>query len=282
MGIEQQNPLAKFFRQPAIFIKLPSRGKWWDEGALENTENGELPVYSMTTKDEVLLKTPDALLNGQGVVDVIQSCIPNIKNAWKMPSVDVDTVLIAIRIATFGNKMSFDSKCTNCGESNEHEIELSETLDSIACPDYTQTVPYSTLKIKLHPQPYFSVNRTNEITFEEQRLLNVLNQDGIDPEIRQQKLSESMQRLVDLGIDSVTDSTEYIEFDDGERVANREFIKEFYSKAESSVVKQVQDKLGSIAEQSKIKPFKLHCNHCTKEYKAEITFDYSNFFGNGS
>ena len=118
MGIEQQNPLAKFFRQPAIFIKLPSRGKWWDEGALENTENGELPVYSMTTKDEVLLKTPDALLNGQGVVDVIQSCIPNIKNAWKMPSVDVDTVLIAIRIATFGNKMSFDSR------SEEHTSEL--------------------------------------------------------------------------------------------------------------------------------------------------------------
>ena len=31
--------------------------------------------------DEITFKTPDALLNGQATVDVIQSCIPNIKDA---------------------------------------------------------------------------------------------------------------------------------------------------------------------------------------------------------
>jgi hypothetical protein len=60
---------------------------------------------SMTTKDEITLKTPDALLNGQGVVNVIESCCPAIKDAWAMPSIDVDATLIAIRIASYGNQM---------------------------------------------------------------------------------------------------------------------------------------------------------------------------------
>jgi hypothetical protein len=64
----------------------------------------------MTAKDELMLKTPDALMNGQATVEVIKSCVPSIKNPWHMPSIDIDTILIAIRIATYGENMEFSSK----------------------------------------------------------------------------------------------------------------------------------------------------------------------------
>ena len=102
-----QNPLAKHFRQPVIYLKLPSGGAYWPDGSIDLPLNNEIPVLAMSTKDEIVLKTPDALLNGQGVVNVIQSCCPNIKDAWKMPSVDVDATIIAIRIASYGNQMDF-------------------------------------------------------------------------------------------------------------------------------------------------------------------------------
>ena len=69
-------------------------------------QSGEVGVYPMTAKDEMLLKTPDALLNGEATVTVIQSCIPAIKNAWAMPSIDCDAALMTIRMATYGNKMT--------------------------------------------------------------------------------------------------------------------------------------------------------------------------------
>ena len=47
---------------------------------IDMTSTTELPVSPMTAMDEIKFKTPDALMNGQGVVDVIQSCIPDIKN----------------------------------------------------------------------------------------------------------------------------------------------------------------------------------------------------------
>ena len=72
---QQANPLSKYFRQPKLYIQIPSRGKYYQQGSIEYPENGELEVYSMTAKDELVFKTPDALLNGQATVDVIQSCI---------------------------------------------------------------------------------------------------------------------------------------------------------------------------------------------------------------
>ena len=53
-------------------------------------ENRELPVYPMTAIDEITYRTPDALFNGQAVVNVIHSCVPNIKNAWEIPGTDLD------------------------------------------------------------------------------------------------------------------------------------------------------------------------------------------------
>ena len=78
-SIEQKprvNPLTSLMRQPKIYIKLPSNGRFWAPGSLDTPPNGEYAVYSMTARDEMMLKTPDSLLNGQAIVDVIEHCVP--------------------------------------------------------------------------------------------------------------------------------------------------------------------------------------------------------------
>ena len=99
------NPLASFFRQPKIYVSLPSKGEFYPEGSLVKTHNNEYPVFAMTARDELLFKTPDALMNGVATREVITSCIPNILDPLKIPSLDVDAILSAIRIATYGEEM---------------------------------------------------------------------------------------------------------------------------------------------------------------------------------
>ena len=70
------NPLSGYYRQPKIYIRLPSGGEYYPEGALDVSENGDYPVFAMTAKDELMLKTPDALLSGESTVEVIKSCVP--------------------------------------------------------------------------------------------------------------------------------------------------------------------------------------------------------------
>ena len=79
-----------------------------------------------------MMKTPDALLNGQSVVNVIQSCLPNIKNAWQIPSIDVDAILIAVRIATYGEKMEIETRVLSAGTERKFDLDLRQLLDRYA------------------------------------------------------------------------------------------------------------------------------------------------------
>ena len=274
------NPLAKHFRQPAIYIALPSEGRWWPEGSLDMPENLEIPVYPMTTKDEILLRTPDALLNGSGVVGVIQSCCPNIKNAWDMPSIDVDPVLIAIRIASYGHRMDFGGQCPHCNESNDYAIDLRTVSDGMKCPDFDIPVESNDLKILLKPQRYFAVNQSNQLRFEEQRIMSIVT-DDIDPEVKQKMFSESMTRLNQLNIDGLVSSTSSIMVEDQE-VTDEAFIREFFEQTDSKIVRLIQTRLTEMALEANVKPVPVSCSACAKPFTITITFDYASFFATGS
>lgn len=278
----QSNPLAKHFRQPAIFLKLPSQGRYWPEGALTLSATGDIPVYPMTTKDEITLRTPDSLMNGTAVVEVIKSCIPAIADPWSMPSVDVDACLIAIRIASYGNDMNVTSNCPKCNHINDNTVDLAQALEQVTMPDYSTMLVDDNLTIKLKPQNYFAINKSNSITYKEQRIMEVLSKTDISPADKEINLKQVTDELIELNVDTLTASTEYILTSDGVRVSDPAHIKEFYSETSGALVKKIQDKLGTIAESAGIKPYTNTCEECENQYITDVTFDYASFFGLGS
>lgn len=275
------NPLSKYFRQPAIYLKLPSSGKFWPQDSIDFPLTGELPIYPLTTRDEIILRTPDALLNGEGVVEVIQSCCPNIKNAWDTPSVDVDAILIAIRIASYGQSYEQETKCPHCEEENTHGIDLSPILANLKCPAY-EKVQINGLSFKLKPQKFFGMNKSNQIEFEEEKIRQALALPDVEAETKGKELSRSIQRLIDLGLETVSNSIDYIELPDGTIVKEQQHIFDFFQQAESSFVSELQTQLAKLSEYTRIAPVGVSCGHCEKEYTMPIVFDYSNFFGDGS
>ena len=272
------NPLSKHFRQPAIYMKLPSEGKFWPENALEMSATGELPVYPMTARDEITIRTPDALLNGQGVVDVIQSCCPNIKDAWKMPSIDVDAVLLNIRIASYGQNMDFDTVCPKCNEESNFALNLSGVIDTLGIPDYNAPLAVDGLTVKLRPQPYFEVNRASQITFTEQQILRTINDDSVSDEEKKAKTDAWLAKLVDLNIQICANCTDYILTEEGVKVTDPEYIKDFYNMADFRVMRTIQDRLKEIAASAALKPFDVTCKACENKYQIPMDFDYANFF----
>ena len=79
------NPLQKYMRHPELYIKVPSNGYFNYENTYPFSSNNEIGISPMTTQDELLLKTPDALLNGESIAKVIQSCAPNITDTFDVP-----------------------------------------------------------------------------------------------------------------------------------------------------------------------------------------------------
>jgi hypothetical protein len=280
-GQAQSNPLQKYFRQPGVYIKLPSEGEFWPPNSLNLPANGEIPVYPLTTRDEIALRTPDALMNGAGVADVIQSCCPNILDAWKMPTIDVDAVLIAIRIASYGHMMDFDMNCPYCNAENSFQQDLRDNLAAIKKPDYKKTITTENLIIKLRPAAYFEANKTGQINFEEQKLMQAVENTDLDPGVRNLQISQSTKRLVEIGLDNLTAVTDYIATDEGDVVKDPKFIRDFYVNASSSTVKLINEQLEAFTKEYSQKTLLANCTSCSKDFEVPIEFNYTNFFDKG-
>lgn len=277
------NPLLKHFRNPSLYLKLPSQGSYWGAGSLTLPVTGELPILPMTTRDEITLKTPDALLNGQGVINVIESCCPSITNAWEMPSVDVDAIVIAIRIASYGHQMDFGSECPHCGESNDYAIDLREVLEGVISPDYTKVIVTNGLTIKLKPQNYLSITKSSLISFEEQQLLKTLGSfDAENKQQMQQQFDVHLTKLIELNINTLTNCTDWIKTDDGVTVTDESFINEFYANCDNQIIKKINAQLAEFTKTAELPPHNVTCSECSKQFKVGINFDWASFFANGS
>jgi hypothetical protein len=277
------NPLAKHFRQPAIYISLPSRGQFWEPNSLEIPESNEVAVYPMTTKDEITLRTPDALMNGQGVVEVIQSCIPAIKNAWKMPSVDTDVTLIALRIASYGHNMEFEGTCPKCNESHNYGMDLRNLMSTIKCPDYNKIMDLQAVNIKFKPQSYLQTTHIGQAQFELQRYEKMMNQLDDDDLAEKTKLAgQQVKRLNELAIDVLVNSTDYvIDVESQAKIDRKDYIKEFYNNVDTKVIQEINEWLGELIKDSNPKMQKVNCAGCGEEIELQIIFDYANFFAVG-
>ena len=278
------NPLAKHFRQPQIYLRLPSQGRWYPPGTLDMPATKELPIYPMTAKDELTLLTPDALLNGQSTVDVIQSCAPNIKNAWAMPVADLDAVLIAIRLATYGEKLEITTKVPGTGESKDFEIDLRILLDQLIAFEYQPYVPVNPeITVELRPTTYKEFTENSLKTFEEQRIFRLVNDDSIPDDKKLQAFANSFKKLTDLTINLVVNSVAAVDTPDG-KVTNKNHIAEFFANADKDTFEKILKHLEAMKEQTTIKPMTVKATPeeiaagAPTEYTVPITFDQSNFF----
>ena len=271
------NPLRQYFRQPAIYIKLPSGGKNYPEGSLEWPANGELPVYPMTAVDEITYRTPDALFNGTAVVDVIKSCIPNIIDPWSMPATDVDTALVAIRIASYGHTMEFETVCPHCTESSEFGLDLRTVLDQMHSPDYSRTIKQGDLEVFFKPMTYKNLNDNNHSQFEEQKILQMLPDAEIPDQQKITALSEAMKKLTDVTVNALVQSIAAVKTPDS-MVTESSYIAEMLKNCDRRLFNQIRDHIISIKGEAEIKPLKLKCNSCNQEYEQAVTLDMSSFF----
>ena len=275
------NPLSQYFRQPSIYIKLPSGGQNYPAGTLNMPANGELPVYPMTAIDEITYRTPDALFNGQATVNVIQSCVPNIKDAWAVPGIDLDTILIAIRIASYGHDMEFATTCPACNDTSERSIDLRTMLDALRAPDYSAHIVHGDLEIYFRPLSYKNLNDNSALQYEQQKLLQVIPDSTISEADKMAALNQASRKLTEITVRSLAISIVTIKTPQA-MVRDPAFIEEFLKNCDRDLFNQIRDHVLKLREQSELQPLKLECTACKHQYDQILTLDMASFFAPAS
>ena len=282
----ESNPLKKYYRQPAIYIKLPSGGQFYNSDSFTKTETGELGVFPMTAKDEMAFKTPDGLINGQSTVDVIESCIPNIKNAWKVVNHDVDVILLAIRIATYGETMDVTGTVPGTNESVTHTVNLPSMLEQVNQVKIVDNfITESGFEIKVRPMDYKTITETQQSAFEQQKQYAALaTRTDLDDKTKGEQFSKNFKKLTEMNFDVLRRSIMQIKTPEGVEVNDQSQIADFLNNVDRKIVTEIQKGLTANRNQAALPPVKMKATEeqikkgAPVNYDMPLTFDAANFF----
>ena len=280
-----QRPLEKYYRQPAVYIKLPSGGKYYDKTVFTPTETGEIPVLPMNAKDELSFKTPDAMMNGQATVDVIKSCVPNFLDPWKMVNYDTDVVLLAIRIATYGETMNIKYRTPVTGDETEHTVNLPALLEDLAKVQIKDEVTTSKgFKITMEPLTYTTLTKVQLANYESQKMYSALDSSALADADRTKVFRDTFDKINKINFSLLIDGIQKISTPTGEEVVDRQQIIDFCNNTDAKTVEEIQTLLGQLRNQTQIPPLKMKATEeqikkgVPATYEVPMTFDNSNFF----
>lgn len=271
------NPLQKYYRQPKLYISLPSKGMYYPPGSLKSDPNN-IPVYAMTGFDEIMLKTPDALFNGEATIKVIESCCPAIASAKLIPSIDIDTILIAIRSATYGNELPITHVCSNCNNEEEYDINLSNLIQYFTSQQFSANIQINDeISIIMQPVPYSISNALNMQQYKLQKTLaNIAAIE--DTEEQNTQLEAVYSSFSDLQISTLLANIESVVTPDG-TVSDKEFIEEWLRNSDKDAYSLIRKKLESNVDVWTIPKQQVECSECHHCDDLAVTLDQSSFFG---
>jgi len=284
---DNTNPLAGHFRSPKLYTALPSLGRYYSSDVVEMPETGELPVYPMTAKDELIMKNPDALLNGEAIAQVVASCIPQIKQPRKLLSNDIDALLIAIQGATYGDDMEVSGTCDKCSEQITSVVSVEGALGTMTKLEDSYKFSTDTgLLVEIKPFSYETSVKAGVANFRSERSLQSVAEITDEVE-RIHAFNSSFIELSQLNFDIMVDSVASITIQEPEGddivVDDVNNIREFLENCESKVGKQIEEFITEISGIGVQKNILMSCENCGTEeepyeFEAQVNFNPVNFF----
>lgn len=262
MSTETTNPLLQKLRViQGETIRLPSRGLLYEEGILDpNVEDGEVRVSPMTIRDEILMRSPDALLSGEAVETVIKRCAPQILKPLQLHYADLDFVFLALRKVSYGPELeiSYTHTCEHA-KSHSYVVNVDKKLRECVYLD----------PLMIEDQYNLHVPETDQIV----RFKPIRTQDMIDilapqaeKELSSAEIEQEMIKLATTQLVSV----------DG--ITDRGLILEWAAAVPATVMRSIRIKLENMSQWGIGYKFPIQCRDCGEAVTADVPLNAVSFF----
>ena len=254
------NPLLERVKIPGETIRLPSGGIFYTNGELSNdVSNGEIHIYPLTTISEIMLRSPDKLLSGDALVDVLSQAAPQILKPMDLLSKDVDFLMTALRKVTYGDQLEV-TYTHNCKDAKAHsyQISLSKILSASKTIDpttvnrsFVMTLPNGQ-KVKLQPMKFKNIIE----------IMQSVREYTDDDKIIGKQLMKSVSCMI-MAVDEVTDP---------------EFIIEWLATIQSTWFKDISKAIEGVSEWGPDFSYIDKCKDCGQEIELSVTLNPLTFF----
>ena len=275
----QQNPLKQYFRQFKLYLKLPSGISYYQPNVVQFTDSGELGVLPMTGKDELILKNPDALLNGEALIEVLKSCVPGVKDPKALLSNDIDALITAVRFATFNDSLETSLHCPKCGAENTIKLDLQYALDNMEYldPEYAVNLE-SGVSVFVKPHAFPDVLKGLHAQFEQSKIARAIENETLTEQARSAIFSKAFREMSVVTYDLILNSVvKVVDEANNVNVSNRDYIKEFLSNIDNRSIDKISDLIKEINLIGIKRTFAAKCEKCEHIWENEIDFNPVNF-----
>lgn len=279
--MSNMNPLSKFTKIEEISTKLVSNGVIpYKEGVL-GTKGVKCGVCARSARDEMILNTPDMLLNGQAISKVIENCVPNVLNADDLYVNDIEQLLIAIKVATKEETYDVNTKCPECDHEGRFERNLTYLLDTAAPFKKVPTIDLDNgLSINFRPFTWGEYSEFSERMYTLQQTSKYLEiRDDLSDEEKIKEFKDVFEKMAELNFDMITGVIWKIVTPDEVIVEEKEFISEWLGQQSKIVLKQIREKMDEVLDKGISHTMDVECSHCQHQWTIEgLKYDPSNFF----
>lgn len=274
-----QNPLKGYFRQYKLFLKLPSGTSYYAPDAVNFTDLGEIGIMPMTGKDELILKNPDALLNGEALIEVIRSCAPGVKDPRVLLTNDIDAIITAIRYATYNDSLETELSCPACNHSSVFKLDLQYSLDNIEFLDSEYVVNLeSGLSIFVKPYGFTELLKGLHAQFEQSKLTRAIESDNLSDDQRAKLFADAFNKLATITYTLMINSIiKIVDESNNIDVSDKSFIEDFLQNTDKKSTDKISDLIKKINQIGIKKTFTAVCEKCNNSWESEVDFNPVNF-----
>jgi len=307
MSAKQQNPLLDDLDNlPHITITLPSKGLFYDEDMfVEGTDPTELEVHPFTMWEEVHHSNPFAIMSGKATRKMVNTVAPEIKNPDGLCSYDVDILMLAGRMASYGDKMKITLTCGNpdhvreveengqkkkvkCESKTDMDVNIRELINGYPMientDDWNVELPNGQ-KVTFRPTLYNDMLSAMKIGVSQEKINQIIRTMKDLPEEKIFELSDqSVDNLMNVKLVTTVSSIKSVITSDGSKtIKDRDMIVQWLSRLNADYIDIIQDKLDELSA-----PFEntgrvsYVCPECGYENKGiNLVQDQSRFFTRG-
>ena len=294
------NPLLDELEQQTVTVALPTLGRWYDDSVLHpDADPSSIEVGVLGIVAEHTFRDPWLLVSGQAIPKLIKSICPAISDPTKLAEIDIETILLANRLISYGEKMEIKQQCRNpdvnegskkkkvvpCTHENLIVVDLQNLLtrySPFTDKEFNRYVmEFEELKgqvVHLQPIPYNNVIEVVRKTATNMKQYQKFS--GVDIEavmgdldvlgLYEDLVSDNTQ----MSLYSIVHSIHHVETSKGAAVADKEVIKNWLNKIPSRLVKQIDNKIAEITiDVQKIATVEFECTACGFKNTVRIQMD---------
>jgi hypothetical protein len=266
MSVPTENPLLKRMQKiiPGTTIRLPSKGIFYKNGELDvDVQGGEIIISPMTTKDELIIRSPDMLFQGTAIEQIVARCAPQVLKPTELFAKDIDYILVMLRKLSYGNDIIINFTCPTC-------VLKADKNEKVTPHDYPVSIDYFIRKSKeITDLTKYQISLNNGMNvklrpskFAEMIKMNQLNDNVTTPDELEEIITTSILAV----IEAVDD------------VDNQDFIKEWLKKIPVLTMKEIVDKIAEANNWGPDFNYKINCKDCETEHDISYILNPVSFF----